>query len=339
MGCSSCRQKGGGCGCAGFVRSEDGKLDAYNWIDPLWYVDAPPIPSLVEVKFKGTRKGIYRNLRQLPLRSGEMVVVEGSPSGWDMGMITLTGPAAERQRRRKNIKRDAIGEILRLPTGTDTASYRRARERERAMFFEAREIIRRMEVPMKLSSVEMQSDNSKGTFYFTADSRVDFRQLVRELARRFHIKVEMRQIGIRQEAGLIGAIGDCGRELCCATWLTSFRSITAKMARHQELVLNIEKLTGMCGRLKCCLDYELEQYLDAMKKFPPENTRIETERGTLQIIKFDLLGERVWLNYAERKKRGTPLIIPLKTVNKMIETNKKGRRVREVDGYSFSLVG
>ncbi len=314
-------------------------LRTYNWIDPLWYEDFPPIPPLVEVAFKGTRKGFYRNLPQLPLRSGAPVVVSGTPSGWDMGTVTLTGPAAARQRRLKKVKGDAMGEVLRLPTAADRETHRKAKERERPMFFEARALIRKMGLSMKLSSVEVQGDNTKGTFYFTSEQRVDFRQLVRELARRFHIKVEMRQIGIRQEAGLIGAVGDCGRELCCSTWLRSFRSITAKMARHQELVLNVEKLTGMCGRLKCCLDYELGQYLDAVKAFPPENTRIDTERGTLQIVKFDILGRRVWLNYTERKKRGSPLIVPLATVKKMIQINQKGQRVREVDGYSFSMVG
>ncbi len=333
-----CMVTGGGCSCAGFVRSADGKLDTYNWVSPLWDVEEPAVPPLVEVKFKGTRKGLYRNLPQLPLKEGMMVVVRGAMDGWDMGLVTLTGVAAERQRQVKKVKPTDIGEVLRLPTQRDQSIYRKAKAREPEMFFKAREVIRRMELPMKLSSVEMQADNSKGTFYFTADNRVDFRALVRELARMFHIKVEMRQIGVRQEAGLIGAVGDCGRELCCSTWLTSFRSITAKMARHQELVVNIEKLTGMCGRLKCCLDYELSQYLEEVQKFPPENTLIETERGTLQIVKFDILGHRVWLNYKDPSKRGSPLIIPLATVHKMIEINKSGKVVREVDDFSFTAV-
>ncbi len=252
----------------------------------------------VEVRFKNGRKEFFKNQERISLSMGDIVAVEASP-GHDVGMVTLTGELVRVQMKKKKVKPegDSVLKIYRKATQKDIDIWQEAREREEGIKVRAREIAIRLNLKMKISDVEFQGDASKATFYYTAEERVDFRQLIKEFAHEFRTRIEMRQIGFRQEAARLGGIGYCGRELCCSTWLTDFRSVTTSAARYQQLSLNPLKLAGQCGKLKCCLNYELDAYLDALKEFPRQDTKLQTQKGTAVCQKIDIFKGSLWYAY------------------------------------------
>ncbi|AEN72560.1 PSP1 domain protein [Rhodothermus marinus SG0.5JP17-172] len=297
MACGSACVQGGGCG--GGCASGNGcpSLHVFDWLSHL----SGPYPTydIVEVRFKGRRKGLYRNVDRMDLQAGDYVIVEAD-RGVHFGIVHLTGELVRLRVRAKGLDDDAeFPRIVRLATLDDIDRWEANKQQEIEAFYIAREAIERLGLPMKLVDAEWQFDHKKITFYFTADHRVDFRQLVRELARTFRTRVELRQIGARDEAARIGGIGSCGRELCCSTWLQEFKPVATQTAKIQNLPLNPARLSGQCGRLKCCLNYELEQYMAALKDFPPVDTPVETERGRGTVQKLDIFKRRVWIQYED----------------------------------------
>ncbi|KAB7732284.1 Signal peptidase-like protein [Rudanella paleaurantiibacter] len=277
--------------------------------------------DVVEVKFKGGRKEYYRNVHQLDLTTGDYVVVE-MPSGYHMGAVSMQGELVRLQLKRKNVKvNDDMKVIQRIANQRDLEKHEQAINRDLPTMYRAREIIRELKLNMKLSDVEYQSDNTKATFYYSSEERVDFRELIKALAGEFKIRVEMRQISLRQEAGRLGGIGSCGRELCCSTWLTDFKNITTSAARYQNLSLNPAKLSGQCGRLKCCLNYELDTYVDALRDIPTIDKPLETQKGRAFLQKTDIFRKIMWFGYSS-ESTWHPLAI--KRVLEIVELNKKG---------------
>jgi len=285
--------------------------------------DQSEVDNVYEVRFKNTRKGFYRNVNGLRLYIGDKVVVE-SDRGYDVGTLSLGGVMAELQMKKKGVKKDIkdIPRIYRKANEADIEQLQAVREREPETLVKSRELIEELRLDMKLSEVEFQGDNSKAIFYYIADHRVDFRQLIKVLAREFRIRVEMKQIGLRHEAGLVGGIGSCGRELCCSTWLTEFKTVSTSAARYQNLSLNPMKISGMCGRLKCCLNYELETYLDALIDFP-EVTHIITSKGRARLEKTDIFKRTMWFCY---EKESTWYPFTIEKVKEIIIANEKGEK-------------
>ncbi len=309
MACSSCSTGGGGCGAGcggngGCGSSRGGtaacpSMHAYDWLTDLGIVAAPVVYRLVEVAFKGGRKGVYRNQETIELQTGDFVIVEAD-RGLDFGSVHLVGEMVRLRMKSKGLDEDqAFPSVMRVATLKDIERWETIREEEAEAFLVSRRTIDSMNLPMKLVDAEWQFDQKKITFYFTADHRVDFRDLVRELARRFRTRVELRQIGARDEAARIGGIGSCGRELCCSTWLQDFKPVSTQAARVQNLPLNPVRLSGQCGRLKCCLNYELEQYMSALQSFPPVETPILTSVGNGVVQKLDIFHDRVWVEHPE----------------------------------------
>lgn len=284
----------------------------------------------VEVRFKNERKVFFHNVHHLPLHIGSVVTVEAS-SGHDVGVVSLTGELVKIQMKKKKVSEDNALKVYRIATSKDIEIWHEAREREAGIKLEARKIAQNLHLQMKITDVEFQGDGSKVTFYYTADSRVDFRQLIKDLALAFRAKIDMKQIGFRQEASKIGGIGSCGRELCCSTWLTDFRSVNTNAARYQQLSINPQKLAGQCGKLKCCLNFELESYLDSLKDFPPTTTTLETENGKAFCIKIDVFKRKMWFAYVERSLSWYD--IDIEDVKHMMELNKKGEKSPPLEDY------
>lgn len=297
MACSGCGtgtpkgcRNNGTCGTGGCNR-----MNAFDWLGNMNLPTATHFP-FVEVKFKGGRKAFYRNAAQHDLITGDAVVVQ-EQRGYHIGYVSLQGELVRLQMRRKKVREsEDLPEILRKAHPEDLKKLEQVQNRELPTMYRTREIIREMELQMKLSDVEFQADQSKATFYYSAEKRVDFRELIRRLASEFHIRVEMRQIGLRQEAGRIGGIGSCGRELCCSTWLTQFKTVSTNAARYQNLSLNPSKLAGQCGRLKCCLNYELDTYLEALKDIPRVEKGLLTQDGKATLEKTDIFRKRLWFS-------------------------------------------
>ena len=269
-GCSSCGTSGNTVsGCqnnGGCLTGGCNKLNVFDWLSNMG-VPQSELFDIVEVRFKSGKKEFFRNLDRLDLVTGDAVIVD-VPNGHHLGYISMQGELVRLQMQKKKVKNDqSVRKIYRVASARDLEKYQEVRKREQPTLQRTRQIIKDMTLQMKLSDVEYQADNSKATFYYSADDRVDFRELIKVLASEFKIRVEMRQISLRQEAGRLGGIGSCGRELCCSTWLTNFKSVTTATARYQNLSLNPSKLSGQCGRLKCCLNYELETYLDALTTY------------------------------------------------------------------------
>ncbi|WP_339703478.1 regulatory iron-sulfur-containing complex subunit RicT, partial [uncultured Marixanthomonas sp.] len=253
-------------------------------------------------------------------------------SGHDIGGVTITGELVRVQMKRKRVKiDDEIPQVYRIASEKDVEKWVAAREKEDPMKIRARQIAIRLQLKMKISDIEFQGDGSKATFYYTADERVDFRDLIREYATEFKTRIEMRQIGLRQEAARLGGIGSCGRELCCSTWLTDFRSVTTSAARYQQLSLNPLKLAGQCGKLKCCLNYELDTYLEALKEFPKSDVKLQTEKGPAICQKTDIFKGLMWFSYV--KEGMNWLELSVENVNKIIALNKKGTKVASLEEY------
>ncbi len=332
MGCSSCSSGGGtprGCKNNGTCSSGGcNKLEVYDWLANMALPNGQAPYDIVEVRFKSSRKGFYRNAKGFTLQVGDVVVVEASP-GHDVGVVSVVGELARIQVKKKepNLKPMEAKKIYRIATQADIDKWVQARSLEKDLMYKSRVLASNLNMEMKISDVEYQGDLTKATFYYTADGRVDFRQLIKDMADEFKVRVEMRQVGSRQEASRLGGIGSCGRELCCSTWLTDFRSVSTSAARYQQLSLNPQKLAGQCGKLKCCLNYELDMYIDAMSSFPKSDTRLRTEKGSAVHIKTDVFKRQMWYVYEGEAGHGSGLI-PLKPerVREIMSMNAKGTK-------------
>ena len=344
MGCASCSHSGGvprGCKNNGTCSSGGcNKLGVFDWLANMTLPDGQSQFDIVEVRFKNSRKGFFRNTHNLSLQVGDVVVVEGSP-GHDVGVVSIVGELVRIQLKKKapGFKPHEARKIYRKATQEDIALWKEARDLEFDTMHNARKIAIRLGLEMKISDVEFQGDKSKATFFYTAEQRVDFRQLIKDLAETCKVRIEMRQIGARQEASRLGGIGSCGRELCCSTWLTDFRSVSTSAARYQQLSLNPQKLAGQCGKLKCCLNYELDMYLEVIKDFPSTEVRLHTEKGTAFHIKTDVFKQILWYIH-ETNEIGSSGLIPLspERVSEIIEMNKAGKKPLDLKEFKESVV-
>ena len=311
-------------GCS-FNNSISGQAgDSYDWLNDL--PDTSTQSDIVEVKFKSTRKEFYRNTDNINLRRGDKVVVATSP-GHDTGEVTLTGYLAEKQfnRKVKNTQRYTINPIFRKASDNDLDLLNEAGSREKQTLIRSRQIASDLGLEMKIGDIEFRGDGRKAIFYYIADGRVDFRELIKKYAREFGIKVEMKQIGARQEAGLVGGIGSCGRELCCSSWRTDFSSITSDAALKQGLSPSAQRMAGACGKLKCCLLYELDVYIESRKEFPEQLLHLETANGLVKPINTDYLKKEIWYVYKNNTSGGT-FKLSLKEVKDIIQKNKRGQK-------------
>jgi cell fate regulator YaaT (PSP1 superfamily) len=307
------------CGCS----RQDRQLNTYDWL-----ADVPgnaESTDLVEVQFKNTRKGYYHNVNSLDLHKGDTVAVEANP-GHDIGVVTLTGQLVKLQIKKANLKSpDDIRRIYRIAKQVDIDKYKEAKSREHDTMIQSRQIAKDLGLQMKIGDVEYQGDGNKAIFYYIADERVDFRQLIKVLAETFHVRIEMKQIGARQEAGRIGGTGPCGRELCCATWMKNFVSVSTNAARIQDISLNPQKLAGMCAKLKCCLNYEVDDYVEANKKLPSREIMLQTQDNDYYLFKTDILANLV--TYSTDKNLAANLeTIPSERAHDIIEMNKRGEK-------------
>ena len=309
--------------CHQAVGRQDRQLNTYDWL-----ADVPgnaEDTDLVEVQFKHTRKGYYHNVNNLPLKKGDIVAVEASP-GHDIGVVTLTGRLVKLQIKKANLKSpDDIKRVYRIAREIDMQKFREAKAREHETMIESRVIAKGLGLDMKIGDVEYQGDGNKAIFYYIADERVDFRQLIKDLAAAFHVRIEMKQIGARQEAGRIGGTGPCGRELCCATWMKNFVSVSTNAARFQDISLNPQKLAGMCAKLKCCLNYEVDDYLEAGRKLPGKDIVLQTLDADYYLFKSDILAEIV--TYSTDKNIAANLeTISAARAKEIIEMNRRGEK-------------
>jgi len=281
-----------------------------------------PFP-IIEVKFKGSRKEFYLNNDNIYLEAGELVVVETTTGGYDLGHVSITGELVRMQMTKRRVKQeDVVKKIYRKATVPDVEKWKAAKDMEWETMHAARKLALSLNLSMKLSDVDYQADKTKATFYYTAEGRVDFRELIKKMAETFRIRIEMRQIGMRQEASRLGGIGSCGRELCCSTWLTDFKTVSTSAARYQNLSLNTLKLAGQCGKLKCCLNYELDTYMDALKHIPDNVNYLKTEKGDARLQKTDIFKKLMWFSYP-REESWIP--IPIKRVKEIQAMNKEGK--------------
>lgn len=326
MGCSCGTKKDGqvsGCNNNGACGTGGcNKMNVFDWLSNM---DMPVEDrfDVAEVRFKNGRKDFYRNTERFRLTTGDAVIVE-SQTGHHLGHISMQGELVRLQMQKKKVANDnEIKKIYRLANTRDREKFEEARKRELPTLYRTREIIRQMNLGMKLSDIEYQADNTKATFYYSAEDRVDFRELIRVLAGEFKIRVEMRQINMRQEAGRLGGIGVCGRELCCSTWLSDFKNVATSAARYQNLSLNPSKLSGQCGRLKCCLNYELETYMEALRDIPEVERPLQTERGDATLQKTDIFRKIMWFGFRDDNNWHP---VSIERVNQILELNKAGKK-------------
>lgn len=318
--------------CHQAVGRQDRQLNTYDWL-----ADVPGNfndTDLVEVQFKHTRKGYYHNVNNLPLKKGDIVAVEANP-GHDIGVVTLTGRLVKLQLKKVIIKSpDDIKRIYRIARDVDMQKFHEAKAREHNTMIESRMIAKGLGLQMKIGDVEYQGDGNKAIFYYIADDRVDFRQLIKDLAAAFHVRIEMKQIGARQEAGRIGGTGPCGRELCCATWMKNFSSVSTNAARYQDISLNPQKLAGMCAKLKCCLNYEVDDYMEASKRLPHKDQILQTQDSDYYLFKSDILAGMI--TYSTDKNIAANLeTISAERAKEVIEMNRMGEKPVSLqeDGY------
>lgn len=302
MGCGSCST--GGCTPAGCKSNGScltngcSKLDVYDWLAHMDMPNNYRVFPIVEIKFKGSRKDFYLNQDDIYLEAGELVVVETPTGGFDIGHVSVTGELVRMQMVKRHVKDDDVTKkILRKASSADVDKWKAAKDLEWETMHKARKLALDLGLQMKISDVDYQGDKTKATFYYTAEGRVDFRELIKRMAESFRIRIEMRQIGMRQEASRLGGIGSCGRELCCSTWLTDFKTVSTSAARYQNLSLNTLKLAGQCGKLKCCLNYELDTYMDALKYIPDNVNVLRTEKGDARLQKTDIFKKTMWFSY------------------------------------------
>jgi cell fate regulator YaaT (PSP1 superfamily) len=309
-----CESKDGSCG----------KLQVTDWlgdIHPAYKGD-----DIVEVRFKNTRKDYYKNVNQLKLKVGDLIAVEGNP-GHDIGIVSLMGELVYEQlkRHRATLNNGEYRKVYRHAKPNDIDKWKEAMALEHETMISSRQIVKDLKLDMKIGDVEYQGDRTKAIFYYIADGRVDFRQLIKVLAETFHIRIEMKQIGARQEAGRIGGIGPCGRALCCSSWMSNFVSVTTNSARYQEISLNPQKLAGQCAKLKCCLNFEVDTYIDAQRNFPPTNIPLETENMVYHYLKADIFAGIFW--YAPQGNTPSSLVaVPVERVKEVQRMNKRGKK-------------
>ena len=328
MGCSNCNtcdvSESRGCGTS----------SVFDW---LYQIEGPKTDNtnLVEVQFKGDRKDFYINSENINIKHGDWVAVQGDKSGHDIGKITMIGELVALQiiRKKRDTNKAPLKKLYRLASDTDKEKWKSAIENEDSILEKAKRIIEDIKLEMKLADVEFQGDKSKATFYYTADKRVDFRELIREYSRQFGVRIEMRQIGVRQEAAKIGGIGSCGRELCCSTWMTEFPSVSTGAARYQQLSINPQKISGQCGRLKCCLNFELDGYTEALKDFPSSKMQLKTKKGSAKCVKLDVFKGVMY--YFNSESYSDLIELPIEGVKQIIELNKKGGAPVSFDEFTI----
>ncbi len=337
MGCGNCGSKKDGApsGCKSHGSCASGgcnRLNVHNWLADIPIADFSKPYPFIEISFNnGSRKDFYKSDSPFEYSKGDFITVEGTNGGFDVGTVSVTGELVKLQMKKRHIKENDkdIKRVLRHSNAQEIEQMEAAKKREKEVMLKARVIIRHFKIEMKLSEVEIQADGKKATYFYTADDRIDFRELIKEFSNEFKMRVEMKQIGIRQEAQKVGGIGSCGRELCCSTWLNDFKSVSTAAARYQNLSINQTKLSGQCGRLKCCLNYELDTYMDALKVFPNNADKIQTQQGIAFLQKKDIFKKLMWYSYAKSNKL-YPLSIP--KVLEIIEQNKKGEKPFELIG-------
>lgn len=341
MACASCSTKDGspkGCKNNGTCGTDScNKLTVFDWLANMSLPNGEKPFNWVEVRYKNGRKEYYHNTENLTLSIGDIVATQAK-AGHDIGMVTLTGELVRVQMKRKNIPENVEEalKIYRKASQKDIDIWSAARDKEEPMKVRARQFAIDLKLQMKISDIEFQGDASKATFYYTAEERVDFRELIKVFAREFRTRIEMKQVGFRQEAARLGGIGSCGRELCCSTWLTDFRSVSTSAARYQQLSLNPQKLAGQCGKLKCCLNYELDTYLDALKDFPKTDTKLYTEKGTAVCQKTDIFKGHMWYAYEGEWMNWHK--ITTEQANEIIELNKQKKKVASLEEYASDVV-
>jgi cell fate regulator YaaT (PSP1 superfamily) len=312
------------------------KLTVFDWLGNMNLPNGQTPFDCVEVRFKNGRKEFYRNTEKITLSIGDIVATEASP-GHDIGIVTLTGELVKIQMKKKGVNHTSneIAKVYRKASQKDIDIWSASRDKEEPMKVRAREIAIALNLEMKLSDIEFQGDGSKAIFYYTANDRVDFRQLIKDFAKEFSTRIEMKQVGFRQEASRLGGIGSCGRELCCSTWLTDFRSVNTSAARYQQLSLNPQKLAGQCGKLKCCLNYELDTYLDALKDFPDFETKLYTEKGEAICQKQDIFKGLMWFAYTDNFANWH--VLKIDQVKEIVAENKLKKRVSSLEDYALEI--
>jgi cell fate regulator YaaT (PSP1 superfamily) len=336
MGCASCGIKPNGCKSNGSCNTGScNRLNTYDWLYNMPSADPDSSCKIIEISFNnGSRKDFFRNITLQQFEKGDLVSVEGV-SGFDVGEVSLTGEIVRLQMKKRNIKEEnpEMKKVLRRASDRDLDIWKQNKAREPQAIIRSRAIAKQLKLEMKISEVEMQADGRKATFFYIADGRVDFRELIKVYASEFKLKVEMRQIGARQESAKVGGIGSCGRELCCATWLTDFRSVNTAAARYQNLSINQTKLSGQCGRLKCCLNYELDTYLDALQYFPDNCDTLQVTKGTANLVKKDIFRNLMWYSLPDSTKQ-YPLTID--RVTKIKALNEQGVIPEELEAVELT---
>ena len=346
--CSGCAT-GRGCGTAsselpGGCRNKEtcslggcNKLNVFDWLSDVSIPSDQKPFDCVEVRFKNSRKEYFRNTGDLSLKTGDVVATEASP-GHDIGIVSLTGELVRMQMKKKNINPTSpeIRKVYRMAKQADIDKWREAQSLEQDTMMKARTMARYLRLEMKISDVEYQGDKSKAIFYYTAEGRVDFRQLIKDFASSFKVRIEMKQITLRHEASRVGGIADCGRELCCSTWLTDFRAVNTNAARYQQLSINPVKLAGQCGKLKCCLNYELDSYMDAIRDFPNTEIPLETANGRAFHMKTDIFRRTIW--YAYENDRGVFVPLSVERVKEILAMNKEGKKPEEIKAHSERII-
>ena len=341
MACTSCSTSDGGApkGCKnnGTCGTDScNKLTVFDWLANMNLPNGEEPFDCAEVRFKNGRKEFFRNTEKLTLSIGDIVATEAS-TGHDIGIVTLTGELVKIQMKKKGVnhKSTDVPKIYRKASQKDIDIWSVAREREEPMKVRARELAIAQKLEMKISDIEFQGDGSKATFYYTANDRIDFRLLIKDFAREFSTRIEMKQVGFRQEAARLGGIGSCGRELCCSTWLTDFRSVNTSAARYQQLSLNPQKLAGQCGKLKCCLNYELDTYMDALKDFPDFDTKLSTEKGDAVCQKQDIFKGLMWFAYTNNFSNWQ--VLSIDQVREIVIQNKQNIKVSSLEDFAIEV--
>lgn len=342
MGCTNCSSENTtgapkGCNNNGACGTDScNKLSVFDWLSNMSNPGAMPQFDCVEVRFKNGRKEFFKNTEKLTLSIGDVVATEAT-SGHDVGSISLVGELVRVQMNKKNVKFEGeLPKIYRKANQKDLDTWQECRAKEINVQVKARELAIALNLEMKISDVEYQGDASKATFYYTANDRVDFRQLIKDYAKEFGTRIEMKQVGFRQEAARLGGVGSCGRELCCSSWLTDFRSVNTTAARYQQLSLNPQKLAGQCGKLKCCLNYELDTYLDALKSFPDMDTKLSTEKGDAVCQKLDIFKGLMWYAYINHPIQWH--VLKVEKVNEIVKLNKSGKKIAQIEDFIEEII-
>ncbi len=336
MACGGCStgkdgSSGGGCSTGGC-----NKLNVFDWLANMELPHGQKPFDIVEVRFKNSRKEFFRNRNNLQLMQGNIVSVEGA-TGFDVGVVSVSGETARLQLKKKKMQENdpSIKNILRKSSASDIEKWREVQELEKTIIVRARILASSYKLDMKINDVEIQADKSQASFYYTAPGRVDFRELIKSYSSEFRLRIQMWQIGERQEAGRLGGIGSCGRELCCSTWLTDFRSVSTTAARYQQLALNPVKLAGQCGKLKCCLNYELDSYMDALKDFP-QTMDLDSQKGRAIHQKTDIFKRTIWYTYLDAPENFIPLSV--ERVKFIIDMNQKGKKPETIEDMKLELM-